>query len=103
MSTKAPASGAQVAPISARRIFSVSFAPALTEPSLVSVRTSDRLIFSSTKYGPSVNSGRTMQAGILATLAVVAVEAASAAVLVAAATAVAVLVACAAVVAVVVA
>ena len=45
--------------------------PALAVPLEVSVRTSERLIFSSLKYGPSVTSGRTTQPPAATTAAVV--------------------------------
>src|SRR3990172_2921002 len=63
-STVAPASGEQALPVTCEtRNTSASGTPSFTEPSEGSGRMSDRLSCSSTKYGPSVISGRTTQDG----------------------------------------
>src|SRR6266542_953399 len=68
MSTCAPASGTQSAPlIWETRIVNCSGTPSDTLPVPGSERTSDRLSISSTKYGPSVSAGRTTQLGKVAT------------------------------------
>ena len=62
MSTVAPATGVHVlAPADSTRSLSMSGSPAFIEPSAGSERTSGRLRRSSTKYGPSVCCGVTMQ------------------------------------------
>src|SRR4051794_39414991 len=71
MSTCAPWSGVQdPVPTCDRTKASVRGTPSFTTPVEVSERTSERLIFSSTKYGPSVSSGRTTQSGTAAVSAV---------------------------------
>ena len=64
-STVAPARPLH-APLLAREMLSasVSAAPGFTDPSVGSLRISDRESFSSTKYGPSVSAGTTMQFGV---------------------------------------
>src|SRR6185369_13943817 len=63
-STTTPGSGAQASPRSAETLnASWSTAPGRTSPLAGSERMSDRTRRSSTKYGPSVCSGRTTQAG----------------------------------------
>src|SRR5581483_1380787 len=63
-STCAPARGTQpLLLIWETRTVRFNGAPSLTVPSDGSERMSERLSFSSTKYGPSVSSGRTMQEG----------------------------------------
>src|SRR5262245_49577114 len=70
MSTTASLIGVHADPaILETLITRLSGAPDFTEPSDGSTRTSERLSFSSTKYGPSVCSGRTTQAGVAAALA----------------------------------
>src|SRR4051812_10806269 len=66
MSTIAPASGAHELPIDETLNVRLNGEPALTAPVLVSERTSERLSFSSTKYGPSVSSGLTTQPALAA-------------------------------------
>src|SRR5438477_9944120 len=64
MSTVAPASAVHALLVSDDTLMaSVSGAPSFIAPFEGSLRTSARLIFSSTKYGPSVSAGRTMHAG----------------------------------------
>src|SRR3954451_12227235 len=71
MSIWASLSGAQApVPTCDTRKASVKETPACTAPLLGSERTSERLSFTSTKYGPSVNSGRTTQSGTAAACAV---------------------------------
>src|SRR6266542_867437 len=77
MSTVAPASGVQpLLPTCETRNVSCSGVPSFTAPLVGSERMSERLSFSSTKYGPSVSAGLTTHAGTPAGAAsVVAAEA----------------------------
>src|SRR5213083_2485267 len=66
-STIAPSSAVQP-PLLISETLKISWSgmPSFTEPSVGSDRMSERLSFSSTKYGPSVSAGRTIQAGAVA-------------------------------------
>src|SRR5690348_12876102 len=64
-STVAPAMGAWLPPAWPMLKTSASGVPGRTELSEGSLRMSERLSFSSTKYGPSVSSGRAMRTPLL--------------------------------------
>jgi hypothetical protein len=61
MSTWAPLTGAQSPSDRTTTKRSASFTPSWTEPSTGSIRMSERLSRSSTKYGPSVLAGVSVQ------------------------------------------